>query len=63
VRHLADGDHRRVWEEDFDVTQRRQVIRYLLRVVVQPSGQKPGQRGFDPRFVEIHWLIGDGSGG
>jgi site-specific DNA recombinase len=57
VADLLGPHARRVWEE-LGVPQRRQVVRFLMRVIVHRSGRAHGGRGFDPSRVEIVWLIG-----
>lgn len=55
---LIAAEPRRVWHEELGVAERRQVIRFLLRVVVHRAGGRHGSHGFDPSRIEIVWLVG-----
>lgn len=52
------GPHaREVWEL-LGVPQRRQVVRFLMRIIIHKSVTRHGVRGFDPTRIEIVWLVG-----
>lgn len=57
VQALAGPGARQRWGE-MPLDQQRQVLRYLMRVVVHRSSQPRGSRGFDPSRVNVIWLLG-----
>lgn len=60
VVDLLVPDPGKVWEA-YDVAQRRQVVRFMMRVIVHKSASGRGARGFDPARVQVVWLMGPGA--
>lgn len=52
---------RAVWM-GMEVPVRRQVVRFLLRVIIHRTARGRGTRGFDPERIQLVWLVGAGAG-
>lgn len=61
VTAMVAGDPQAVWDDELDVSQRRQVVRFLMQVTILKSTRGHGNRGFDPTRVAVRWLVGPGA--
>lgn len=52
------GPHARTAWKALSVPQQRQVVRYLMRVVIHPAVGQRGARNFDTSRVELLWQVG-----
>lgn len=63
IAAMVAGDPRQVWEDDLDMSQQRQVVRFLMEIKISKSARGLGARGFEPGRVNVRWLVGPGTSG